>query len=160
MSAACEATHAAIRQRSYTLLDEARSARKKYNSSATCHTISEECRKRTGLMPYPEQLDLAECMLLSLDATSIAGTGWGKTLPFVLPLFAPQSKNKIVVIILPLNVLEVDQVSIKLIFLSRKWAYKSCNRPNGSASGKCQQWLLMDRRTVPSYRRYVRTEIP
>ncbi|KAH9902528.1 P-loop containing nucleoside triphosphate hydrolase protein [Cubamyces lactineus] len=46
----------------------------------------EECRKRVGLSLRSEQLDLAECMLLGLDAASIAGTGWGKTLPFVLPL--------------------------------------------------------------------------
>ena len=70
----------------------------------------EECRRRTEMTPYPEQLDLAECMLLGLDATCIAGTGWGKTLPFVLPLFAPAAKGKVVVIVSPLNSLEIDQV--------------------------------------------------
>ena len=103
-------THAEVRKQSYQLLEEARKARENYDSQATRLAMSEECRKRTGLTPYAEQLDLAECMLLGLDATSIAGTGWGKTLPFVLPLLLPQSKNKIIVVVSPLNALEVDQV--------------------------------------------------
>lgn len=87
----------------------------KYDSQATRQIMIEECKKRTGLTPYPEQLDLAECMLLGLDSTSIAGTGWGKTLPFALPLFVPQSRGKIIIIVSPLNSLEADQVSMTCI---------------------------------------------
>ncbi len=108
---------ARIRERSYKLLEDARIlARdmKKYDSDATRQIMTQKCQERVGVTPYPEQLDLAECMLLGLDATSIAGTGWGKTLTFVLPLFAPQSKGKTVIIVSPLNALEEDQVSIIL----------------------------------------------
>lgn len=101
--------------RSYAVLDAARAdARKKrkYDSEATRNHITLECIKRTQLEPYPEQLDLAECMLLGVDAIAIAGTGWGKTLPFVLPLFVPEAKDKMIVILSPLNALEEDQVSI------------------------------------------------
>ncbi|KAI0363574.1 P-loop containing nucleoside triphosphate hydrolase protein [Pilatotrama ljubarskyi] len=105
-------SHTEARKQSYTLLDEARAkaqTKKKYNSAATRQLMVEECQRRTGLTPYPEQLDLAECILLGLDTTSIAGTGWGKTLPFVLPLFVPQSRGKIIIIVSPLNALEADQ---------------------------------------------------
>ncbi len=106
--------HEVIRRRSYKNLHEARAKCKetrKYNTETAWRIMAEECRRRTGLTPYAEQLDLAECMLLGLDATSIAGTGWGKTLTFLLPLFVPESKGKIVVIVSPLNALETDQVS-------------------------------------------------
>ncbi|EIW55821.1 P-loop containing nucleoside triphosphate hydrolase protein [Trametes versicolor FP-101664 SS1] len=108
------ASHAEARKRSYALLEEARAAakkKKKYDSHATRQAMIEESKKRAGLTPYPEQLDLAECMLLGLDSTTIAGTGWGKTLPFVLPLFAPQSRGKIIIIVSPLNSLEADQAT-------------------------------------------------
>ena len=82
--------------------------KRKYNSAAVWHTMAEMCKKKTGLTPYPEQLDLAECMLLGVDATCIAGMGWGKTLPFALPLFV--LPRKIIIIISPLNALEADQV--------------------------------------------------
>ena len=107
------ARHHAEHVRSYALLKAAREkAQKKsgYNSAATRRKLTEECIRRTGLTPYSQQLDLAECMLLGLDVTSIAGTGWGKTLPFALPLFV--SPKKIVIIVSPLNALEEDQVSI------------------------------------------------
>lgn len=106
------AHHSEIRKRSYAILDGAREAARKkdYDSQASRNVMAEECLKRTGFSPRAEQLDLAECMLLGVDAVSIAGTGWGKTMPFVLPLFVPQSKGKIVVIISPLNALESDQV--------------------------------------------------
>ncbi|EJF63990.1 hypothetical protein DICSQDRAFT_31478, partial [Dichomitus squalens LYAD-421 SS1] len=92
------------------LLEAARADAKKtrkYDSAQARHTMLEKCKEKTGLTPYKEQLDLGECMLLGLDATCIAGTGWGKTLPFVLPLFV--CPRKIVLIISPLNVLEADQ---------------------------------------------------
>lgn len=112
------ASHAYTRKRSYALLDGARAEakkRRKYDTHATRQIMIEESKKRTGLVPYPEQLDLAECMLLGLDTTSIAGTGWGKTLPFVLPLFAPQSRGRIIIIVSPLNSLEADQVRMHVV---------------------------------------------
>ncbi|KAM5534910.1 hypothetical protein V8D89_011465, partial [Ganoderma adspersum] len=105
------ARHRETREQSYALLDAVHAEAKqkqKYNSAEVRRTMTDMCLKKTGLTPYPEQLDLAECMLLGLDATCIAGTGWGKMLPFVLPLFV--MPRKIIIIISPLNALEADQV--------------------------------------------------
>ncbi|KAI0635510.1 P-loop containing nucleoside triphosphate hydrolase protein [Trametes polyzona] len=108
------ARHAELRRHSYELLAAARAhaaKKRKYDSATSRKTMSEECSKRMGFSPRAEQLDLAECMLLGLDAVCIAGTGWGKTLPFVLPLLVPQSKGKIILVISPLNALEADQAA-------------------------------------------------
>ena len=108
-----EERHREVRTRSYNLLQAARikaKDKRRYDSARSRQVMVEECQKRVGLSPRSEQLDLAECMLLGLDAASIAGTGWGKTLPFVLPLFVPESKGRIIIIVSPLNALEADQV--------------------------------------------------
>ncbi|KAM5538410.1 hypothetical protein V8D89_008012 [Ganoderma adspersum] len=96
-------------ERSYELLEStcSEAKKRKYNSTEIRRVMTEMCKKKTGLTPYPEQLDLAECMLLGLNVTCVAGTGWGKTLPFALPLFV--YPRKIIVIISPLNALEADQ---------------------------------------------------
>ena len=60
------------------------------------------------IVQYPWQVDVAEALLLGVDCTVIAGTGAGKTMPFVMPLFV--ETEKIMVIISPLNALEEDQV--------------------------------------------------
>jgi ATP-dependent helicase YprA (DUF1998 family) len=71
----------------------------------------------TGLkrVPYDWQLDVAEALLLGLDCSVIAGTGAGKTLPFVLPLFAQKTRKRCL-IISPLNALEHDQASIQRFY--------------------------------------------
>ncbi|KAI0756340.1 hypothetical protein C8Q80DRAFT_1128049 [Daedaleopsis nitida] len=87
--------HRQVREQSYALLEAARKeaqSKRNHNSTSTRDVMTAECVKRTGFTSYPEQLDLAECMLLGLDATCITPTGWGKTLPFVLPLFACPDK--------------------------------------------------------------------
>ncbi|KAI0668430.1 P-loop containing nucleoside triphosphate hydrolase protein, partial [Trametes maxima] len=106
--------HQQIQKRSYDLLKAARERaqqKRQYDSGRSRQILSEECLRRMGFSPREEQLDLAECMLLGLDAASIAGTGWGKTLPFVLPLLVPESKGKIIIIVSPLNALEADQAA-------------------------------------------------
>ena len=65
--------------------------------------------RMNGLTPYDWQMDVAEALILGLDCLVIAGTGAGKSMPFVMPLFA--FPDKMVVIISPLNALEEDQVS-------------------------------------------------
>ncbi|KAG1785008.1 uncharacterized protein HD556DRAFT_1189123, partial [Suillus plorans] len=60
-----------------------------------------------GKVPYTWQLEVSEALLLGLDCSVIAGTGTGKTMPFVLPLLA--QPNKHVLIISPLDALEADQ---------------------------------------------------
>ena len=63
---------------------------------------------RSGKTPYDWQLDVTEAILLGLDSMVIAGTGSGKTIPFMLPLLA--HPEKMVIIISPLKVLQRDQV--------------------------------------------------
>ena len=59
---------------------------------------------------YDWQVDLAEALTLGLDATVIAGTGSGKTLPWTIPLLLEQNHDRICLVISPLNELEVDHV--------------------------------------------------
>ena len=76
--------------------------------------ISELLAETFGNLPYDWQLDVAEAICMGLDAVVIAGTGAGKTLPFVMPVML--HKEKMVIIISPLIALQEDQVS----FASRK----------------------------------------
>jgi ATP-dependent helicase YprA (DUF1998 family) len=58
--------------------------------------------------PREWQLDVAEALLLGIDTVVIAGTGSGKTIPFMLLLVL--NPEKMVLIISPLKVLQCDQV--------------------------------------------------
>ena len=82
-----------------------------YNSEKTrkalSNLVSERCN---GKQPYPWQLDTAEALLLGLDAVVIAGTGAGKTLPFMMPLLL--DKEKKILVISPLKALQRDQVGL------------------------------------------------
>lgn len=59
------------------------------------------------------QVDMGEALHLGLDCSMIAGTGAGKTMPFVMPLFV--ESDKMIIIISPLNALEEDQVCVSSI---------------------------------------------
>lgn len=72
-----------------------------------------------GLEPYSWQLDISEATLLGLDCIAIAGTGSGKTMPFIMPLLVDRTNKKMVIVISPLNDLEEDQVSRVLILLGK-----------------------------------------
>jgi ATP-dependent helicase YprA (DUF1998 family) len=84
------------------------SSRKQLENAFRAHT--------NGWEPYEWQLDAAEAFLLGLDCLVIAGTGAGKTLPFVMPAFI--ESKKIYITISPLNALEADQVSKKYVVIS------------------------------------------
>ncbi|KAG8725671.1 hypothetical protein FRC12_024139, partial [Ceratobasidium sp. 428] len=60
------------------------------------------------IVPYPWQLDVALAIHLGRDVFLIAGTGFGKTLPFVMNCWV--NKTLIVWIISPLNALANQQV--------------------------------------------------
>jgi len=101
-------------KKSYTFLSSRQTNTPRYCSEATRHTLSAICEARTGRKPYPWQLDCAEALVLGIDCIVLAGTGFGKTLPFTIPsLLHP---NKITIVISPLNVLEEDQVHTLLSF--------------------------------------------
>ena len=99
-------------RRSAATLEQARkhfAEKQKYSSSATRQKLRDELSSHTnGIEAYEWQVDVSEAILLGLDCTVIAGTGAGKTMPFVMPLFV--EPKKVVVIISPLNALEEDQV--------------------------------------------------
>ena len=62
----------------------------------------------SGRYFYDWQLDVAEAIILGLYSIVIAGTGSGKTMPFMMPLLMDPTKK--IIIISPLKVLELDQV--------------------------------------------------
>ncbi len=59
---------------------------------------------------YDWQLVVAEAMLVGLDTVLIMGTGAGKMILFMLPLLMDQQKK--VLVVLPLKVLQDDQVHL------------------------------------------------
>jgi ATP-dependent helicase YprA (DUF1998 family) len=99
-------------KKSYTILhhtQEHASRIQNYNSTEIRKILTEACLERCrGHPPYPWQLDAAKAFHLGLDCIILAGTGCGKSLPFVMPTML--CKDKILLVISPLNSLEEDQV--------------------------------------------------
>ncbi|KAI0744930.1 P-loop containing nucleoside triphosphate hydrolase protein [Earliella scabrosa] len=106
-------THAQRIEHSARLLESARDFAAKergYNSQEVRDEIIRTFAEAFGgRVPYGWQVDVAEALLLGLDTAVIAGTGAGKTMPFVMPLLLDKAKTKMVIIISPLNELERDQ---------------------------------------------------
>lgn len=83
---------------------------RRYNSAATRAQIERIFHERFGKTAHGWQVDVTEAMLVGLDSIVIAGTGAGKTMPFMMPLLLdPESKC---IIISPLKVLQEDQVCL------------------------------------------------
>ncbi|KAG6370692.1 P-loop containing nucleoside triphosphate hydrolase protein [Boletus reticuloceps] len=104
-------SHLEWQEWSYNNLAHARELAKK-TSNYSAHDIQQAlttaCLKNCqNQPPYPWQLDSAEAFLLGLDCTIVAGTGSGKSLPFVMPSMI--HPDKILVVISPLNSLKSDQ---------------------------------------------------
>ncbi|CUA76196.1 hypothetical protein RSOLAG22IIIB_12112 [Rhizoctonia solani] len=73
--------------------------------------LREAAKRATGFYPHPWQIAVAWAVYYGTrDALVVAGTGYGKTLPFVLNLFL--NSAMIVWIILPLNYIEMEQVKV------------------------------------------------
>jgi bloom syndrome protein len=70
------------------ILEKARQAAKEdgYDSAKARADMAAEFLTRYGKEAYSWQLDVAEAFLLKVDSLLIAGTGMGKTIPFMLPL--------------------------------------------------------------------------
>lgn len=101
--------------RSYKRLQECRTAaakESKYDYILARADLQETFSSSFGKPAHEWQLDVAEAVLLGMDATVIAGTGSGKTIPLMLILLANE-KNRIIVIS-PLKVLQQDQVCIRV----------------------------------------------
>ncbi|KAI0683129.1 P-loop containing nucleoside triphosphate hydrolase protein, partial [Cytidiella melzeri] len=96
------------------LLEETRKdaeANRKFDSASARQMMTEECLRHTGNTPYSWQLDISEAILLGLDSVLMAGTGAGKTLPFVLPLLVDKTGYSKIIIVSTLNELEQDQAA-------------------------------------------------
>jgi ATP-dependent helicase YprA (DUF1998 family) len=100
--------------RSAELLQKARDDAKKTREGGYCSASvrakirNEFAARNLGLVPHEWQVNIDEALELGIDCSLLAGTGAGKTMPFIMPLFT--QPDKIVIIISPLNALEEDQV--------------------------------------------------
>jgi ATP-dependent helicase YprA (DUF1998 family) len=104
MSSSCD--------RQNQVLKAARAATPKYSAETTRTGIVKAFSNSFGGKdPYDWQVDVCEALLLGVNCIVIAGTGAGKTMPFVMPLLVDETGRKIVIILSPLNELEHDQVS-------------------------------------------------
>lgn len=104
--------HETARLRSQENLQKAREdalKKTKYDSAETRRQLQKIFSTRFGSTAYEWQLDVTEAILLGLDSVVIAGTGAGKTIPFMLPLLLRE--DKMILILSPLKVLQRDQVS-------------------------------------------------
>ena len=80
-----------------------------YDSQKSRSDLKRIFQERFGSDPYDWQVDVSEALILGLDSVVIAGTGSGKTMPFMMPLLLDAKKK--IIIISPLKVLQLDQVS-------------------------------------------------
>jgi len=112
MSASNAGSHVKMLARSYKNLDNARQTAAiddAYNSPNTRKQLTELFHARFGGDPHDWQLDVTEAILLGLDTILIAGTGSGKTMPFMMPLLLDDKKK--VLVLSPLKILQEEQVS-------------------------------------------------
>ena len=82
-------THDHLHAHSYKNLEKARWAaavKKGYDYTTTRTEVWQLFRQWFGQDPYEWQIDVTEAILLELDSVVIAGTGAGKTMPFMMSL--------------------------------------------------------------------------
>jgi superfamily II DNA helicase RecQ len=102
-----------VRTRSYANLDAARCRAQEqdaYSSTAIRRTLQRRFTRKFSKPAYNWQLDVAEAILLKVDCVLIAGTGAGKTIPFMLPLLG-NDQTKMGLLVQPLKALMYEQVS-------------------------------------------------
>ena len=99
---------------SFSALEEARRSTKGYSSNATREALTNAVKVAFNQnTPRGFQLDVAEALILGLDATVIAGTGSGKTLPWAMPLLLDENRERACLVISPLKALQADHVSYR-----------------------------------------------
>jgi ATP-dependent helicase YprA (DUF1998 family) len=98
---------------SFNVLEEAHKSTKGYNSHATREALTDAVKLAFNQnTPHNFQLDdVAEALILGLDAMLVAGTGSGKTLPWAMPLLLDEYKERACIVISPLKALQADHVS-------------------------------------------------
>ena|ERR1700761_679693 len=113
-----EGRHRRLRERSAQLLEDARlwaALDSDYDSETTRTAMNDAFKAISGHDAYSWQLDVAEALHLKTDCFVIAGTGMGKTTPFLLPLLLPENKGKLALIVSPLLSLQAEQVSVHFV---------------------------------------------
>lgn len=103
-------THKRSKELSYKNLEAAREEKGKdgYDSTGERALMARTFEERFGAPARDWQLDVAEAICLELDVVVGAGTGEGKTIPFMLPLL--KDKKRKALIVSPLKILQADQV--------------------------------------------------
>jgi ATP-dependent helicase YprA (DUF1998 family) len=97
---------------SFNVLEEAPKSTKGYNSHATREALTGAVKLTFNQnTPRDFQLDVAEALVLGLDAMLVAGTGSGKSLPWAMPLLLDEYKERACIVISPLKALQADHVS-------------------------------------------------
>jgi ATP-dependent helicase YprA (DUF1998 family) len=108
-----EPTNAQERPLCYQLLKSARRQAAEahgYDSKKTRKKMKRRFKKIHTGEPYEWQLDVGEAVKVGLNVTLVAGTGAGKTIPFILPLLADETGRQMCLIISPLKELQKDMV--------------------------------------------------
>jgi bloom syndrome protein len=99
---------AAESQRILKVAREKARRKDKYDSAKTRRDLARLFEEKYKKPPYEWQIDVSEALVLGLDSVVIAGTGAGKTIPFMMPLLL--FREKFVLVISPLKILQEDQV--------------------------------------------------
>ena len=116
--------HGAIQQSCPDVLENTRKSRCGYDAEATRALLTTAVNSVfNGNEPRKFQLDIVEALVLGLDVMAIAGTGSGKTLPWVMPLLLEENRAKMVLVISPLKALQADHVRLYA------WAITGALRP-------------------------------
>ncbi|THU89189.1 P-loop containing nucleoside triphosphate hydrolase protein [Dendrothele bispora CBS 962.96] len=87
-----------------------------YNSTDTRNLMQATFTQKFGKPAYDWQLNVSEALILGLDCIVVAGTGSGKTIPFMLPLLGDDHFR--ILVISPLKILQQDQASTFYLFRS------------------------------------------
>ncbi|KAF6740968.1 P-loop containing nucleoside triphosphate hydrolase protein [Ephemerocybe angulata] len=90
-----------------TALETAREQDEEHDSAEWRARLRASFLSKFGKEPYEWQMDVTEALVLGLDCLCIAGTGAGKTMPFMMPLLLDESKR--VLVISPLKILQAEQ---------------------------------------------------
>ena len=120
---AAECKH--IQTRSYALLNAVReraTEKRNYNSQTTRDDLQRLFTEKFGKPAYLWQLDITESILLGLDSVLIAGTGCGKTMPFMMVLLL--DSRKMILVVSPLIVLQTDQVRVLFTLIVHLLTYR------------------------------------
>ena len=111
--------HEGTQQSSSDVLENVRKSKSGYDTDATRALLTAAVKSVfDGNKPRKFQLDVAEALILGLDVTAIAGTGSGKTLPWMMPLLLEENRAKIVLVISPLKALQADHVGFSLCVMT------------------------------------------